>query len=213
MRTRNPMKSVIAQGSTVVKAVEEALKKAGQPAEFFVKLLENAQGGFLGFGAKKAKIALFFKQNPHHYKNDGLLSQDSYQDLFENNAINKQIEQQLKDVGAPKQQAQTSRPQHPKQQPQRQPQQQEPRPMQQRPSSKQTMTQAPKQSPQKNNISAQPKVEQKNNQQPQRPHKNFEQRKQQQRPTNQPAPVKEKTHPSKLMVRPLPPKNNDSSKS
>lgn len=206
MRTRNSMKSVIAQGSTVVKAVEEALKKAGQPAEFFVKLLEDAQGGFLGFGAKKAKIALFFKQNPSNYKNEGLLSQDSYQDLFENNSISKQIEHQLKDAGTPKQQAQQpSKPHHPKQQP---------RPMQQRPQQKQSAAQQTKQPEQKTTSSAQPKVEQKNNQQPQRSHKNFEQRRPQtQRPAHQPAQPKEKTDLSKLMVRPLPPKNNDSSKS
>ena len=203
MRTRNPMKSVIAQGSTIVKAVEEALKKAGQPAEFFVKLLEDAQGGFLGFGAKKAKIALFFKQNPQNYKHDSLLSQDSYQDLFENNAINKQIEQQLKDIGTPRRQAHVSK-QQPQKQPQRQQPQQQPRPMQQKPQQKQPTAQTKPQ--------MQSKPEQKHNQ-PQRPHKNFEQNKPQQRTTNQPAQPKEKTDPSKLMVRPLPPKNNDSSKS
>ncbi|MBP6892474.1 Jag N-terminal domain-containing protein [Candidatus Babeliales bacterium] len=202
------MKSVIAQGSTIVKAVEEALKKAGQPTEFFVKLLENAQSGFLGFGAKKAKIALFFKQNPHHYKNDGLLSQDSYQDLFENNLIHKQIEQQLKDVGAAKQQTSA-----PKTQPQKQ-QHKQSQTMQQRPQSKQPASQTSKHPQQKNNALSQPKPEQKNNQQSQRPHKNLEQRKSQEQHKNQRlAPVKEKTDPSKLMVRPLPPKNNDSSKS
>ena len=51
MHTRNSMKSVIAQGATVVKAIEEALKKADMPKEFFVKILEEAQPGFLGFGA------------------------------------------------------------------------------------------------------------------------------------------------------------------
>ena len=54
------MKSVLAQGATVVKAIEEALKKADMPQEFFVKILEEAQSGFLGFGAKKAKIASIF---------------------------------------------------------------------------------------------------------------------------------------------------------
>ncbi len=198
MRTRNPMKSVIAQGSTVVKAVEEALKKAGQPAEFFVKLLEDAQAGFLGFGAKKAKIALFFKQNPSNYKNDGLLSQDSYQDLFESKSLNKQIEDQLKHVGAPKQQPSAPKPQQPKHQ---QSQLQQPRPTQQRPQQKQIVKQTAS------------KPEQKPNQTPQRPNKNFEQRKTQQQKPNQPAPTKEKTDASKLMVRPLPSKNNDSSKS
>ena len=79
------MKSVIAQGATVAKAVEEALKKANMPQEFFIKLLEEAQSGFLGFGAKKAKIALFFKQYSYDQKkHDNLLSQESYENLFDN---------------------------------------------------------------------------------------------------------------------------------
>lgn len=102
MHTRKSMKSVIAQGATVAKAVEEALKKANMPQEFFIKLLEEAQSGFLGFGAKKAKIALFFKQYSYDQKkHDGLLSQDSYESLFDNQAISKQIEQQLKEIDLP----------------------------------------------------------------------------------------------------------------
>ncbi len=96
MSTRNQMKSVIAQGSTVVKAIEEALKKAGMPTQFFVKLLEDAQSGFLGFGAKKAKIALFFKQKAEYSKNKGILSQESYESLFNNQSLSKQIEEELK---------------------------------------------------------------------------------------------------------------------
>ena len=90
------MKSVIAQGSTVVKAIEEALKKAGMPTQFFVKLLEDAQSGFLGFGAKKAKIALFFKQKADYNKNKSFLSQESYENLFNNQTLSKQIEEELK---------------------------------------------------------------------------------------------------------------------
>ncbi|OGB86661.1 hypothetical protein A3J41_01680 [candidate division TM6 bacterium RIFCSPHIGHO2_12_FULL_38_8] len=198
------MKSVIAQGSTIAKAIEEALKKAGMPAEFFVKLLEDAQGGFLGFGAKKAKIALFFKQNHPNFKHDELLSQETYQDLFNSQAIGRQIEQQLKDVGTSKNQAPIHQPKP--QQPQKQPhsmQQQRPqqRPMQRRElstaqsnSQSRPMTQQPsKQIQPKSNPQAQPKqhVEQKNRQ-------------------NQPS---QPSSPSKLMVRPLPNKNNDSSKS
>ncbi|MBP9764940.1 Jag N-terminal domain-containing protein [Candidatus Babeliales bacterium] len=93
------MKSVIAQGTTVAKAIEEALKKADMPKEFFVKLLEDAQGGFLGFGAKKAKIALFFKPNAAPTKHDNLLDRNAYENFFNNPTIRKQIEQQLKEVG------------------------------------------------------------------------------------------------------------------
>lgn len=98
---RNLMKSVITQGATVAKAIEEALKKADMPKEFFVKVLEDAQAGFLGFGAKKAKIALFFKEDSvstkHHQ--ESMFERGSYENLFNNPSIKKQIEQQLKDLG------------------------------------------------------------------------------------------------------------------
>ncbi|MBP7854426.1 Jag N-terminal domain-containing protein [Candidatus Babeliales bacterium] len=121
------MKSVIAQGSTVSKAIEEALKKANMPAEFFIKLLEDAQGGFLGFGAKKAKIALFFKEHTSRDKKENILSQNSYENLFNSQSIKHQIEQQLKDITPPKI--------HPKQPAQNQPKQQnrqEPKPQTQK---------------------------------------------------------------------------------
>lgn len=35
------MKSVIVQGATVAKAIDEALAKAGMPQEFFIKVLEE----------------------------------------------------------------------------------------------------------------------------------------------------------------------------
>jgi len=93
------MKSVIAQGASIAKAIEEALKKADQPKEFFVKLLEDAQPGFLGFGSKKAKIALFFKEEQHMRKNESLFDRGSYENMFNNQAMKKQIEQQLKELG------------------------------------------------------------------------------------------------------------------
>src|SRR3990167_4994539 len=192
MRTKDSMKSVIAQGSTIAKAIEEALKKAGMPAEFFVKLLEDAQGGFLGFGAKKAKIALFFKQNHPNFKHDELLSQETYQDLFNSQAIGRQIEQQLKDVGTSKNQAPIHQPKP--QQPQKRPMQRRELSTAQSNSQSRPMTQQPsKQIQPKSNPQAQHKqhVEQKNRQ-------------------NQPS---QPSSPSKLMVRPLPNKNNDSSKS
>lgn len=98
---RNLMKSVITQGASVAKAIEEALKKADMPKEFFVKLLEDAQAGFLGFGAKKAKIALFFKEeavNAKHHS-ESMFERGAYENLFNNPNMKKQIEQQLKDLG------------------------------------------------------------------------------------------------------------------
>ena len=93
------MKSVIAQGSTVAKAIEEALKKAEMPQEFFIKVLEDAQAGFLGFGSKKAKIALFFQDTKQQFKQQTMFEQGAYHNLFNNPAMSKQIEQQLKDLG------------------------------------------------------------------------------------------------------------------
>lgn len=89
------MKSVIVQGASVAKAIDEALQKAGMPQEFFVKILEEAQPGFLGFGSKKAKIALFFKKEDSR-KNSSLLSLGTYKDLFENQGLQAQAEMQDK---------------------------------------------------------------------------------------------------------------------
>lgn len=94
------MKSVIAQGSSIAKAIEEALKKADMPQEFFVKVLEDAQAGFLGFGSKKAKIALFFKNDISSEKtSQGMFEKGSYAGLFNNPDLKKQLDQQLKELG------------------------------------------------------------------------------------------------------------------
>lgn len=87
------MKSVIVQGASVAKAIDEALSKAGMPKEFFVKILEEAQPGFLGFGAKKAKIALFFKKEDKKLEGS-LLSRGTYKNLFDNEAIQLQLQNQ-----------------------------------------------------------------------------------------------------------------------
>ena len=87
------MKSVIAQGATVTKAIEEAHLKAGKPQEFFIKILEDAQSGFLGFGVKKAKIALFFKKTDKRHESS-FLSLGTYKELFENEKLQAQPEEQ-----------------------------------------------------------------------------------------------------------------------
>ena len=94
------MKSVIAQGATVSKAVDEALKKAGSPKEFFIKILQEAQSGFLGFGSVKAKIALFFKKEESFYKESSMVSRGEYKKLFNNKSLQKKVEQQEKDEGS-----------------------------------------------------------------------------------------------------------------
>lgn len=82
------MKSVFVEASTVSKAIELAWKKAEKPEEFFVRILQEHSNGFLGFGAQKAKIALFFKNIP---KADSLfpvvLKQKEYSSFFENEKI------------------------------------------------------------------------------------------------------------------------------
>ena len=83
------MKSVVAQSSTLAKAVEEAWNKAGRPEEFFIKILEEPTNGFLGFRAKKAKVGLFFKSLDK--KEDALvpqvLKQKEYTSFFNNDDL------------------------------------------------------------------------------------------------------------------------------
>lgn len=82
------MKSVVVEASTVAKAIEIAWLKAEKPEEFFVRVLQEHSAGFLGFGAQKAKIVLFFK-NTH--KSDSLfpvvLKQKEYANFFDNNNL------------------------------------------------------------------------------------------------------------------------------
>lgn len=79
------MKSVVVQGSTVAKAIEAAWLKAGKPEEYFIRVLQEHSSGFLGFGAQKAKIVLFFKNTN---KSDSLiptvLKQKEYVNFFSN---------------------------------------------------------------------------------------------------------------------------------
>lgn len=54
------MKSIVQEGSTVLKAVEKALQIAGNPREFTVKVLEEPQKNFFGMTTRSAKISLLF---------------------------------------------------------------------------------------------------------------------------------------------------------
>ncbi len=82
------MKSVVVEASTVAKAVETAWLKAEKPEEFFIKVLQEHSSGFLGFGAKKAKIVFFFKNIK---KSDSLfpvvVKQKEYSNFFENSNL------------------------------------------------------------------------------------------------------------------------------
>ena len=54
------MKSIMQEGSSVIKAVEKAWEAAGKPREFSIKVFEEQQKNFLGLTTKSAKIAIFF---------------------------------------------------------------------------------------------------------------------------------------------------------
>ena len=57
------MKSVIQEGTSLVKALEEGWEKAGRPTEFSVKIFQEPEYGFLGLSSKKkAKIGIFFEE-------------------------------------------------------------------------------------------------------------------------------------------------------
>ncbi|MBP6869388.1 Jag N-terminal domain-containing protein [Candidatus Babeliales bacterium] len=79
------MKSVVVEASTVAKAIESAWAKAGKPEEFFIRILQEHQSGFLGFGSQKAKVVLFFKNSQ---KSDPLfpvvVKQKEYTSFFSN---------------------------------------------------------------------------------------------------------------------------------
>lgn len=204
------MKSVIAQGSTVAKAIEEALKKAEMPQEFFVKLLEDAQGGFLGFGAKKAKIALFFKEETQANRHqETIFERGQYESLFNNPSMRKQIDQQLKEMGLEiKPIAQQSK------KTSHQPQQQAPKPQLQPMKQRPLHTPKPQQVSQKVNQQSsmqQPVIEGERSEQQQGQQENFRRRRRQRyyRPRREQQAGEHKS--STLEVRPLnnKPKSND----
>lgn len=56
------MKSVVAEASSISKAIEKALNDAKNPQEFSVKILETPLKNFLGFTIRSAKIALMFTE-------------------------------------------------------------------------------------------------------------------------------------------------------
>jgi hypothetical protein len=58
------MKSVMQEASSLMKAIEQGWIKAGQPNEFSIKILEEAQKNFIGMTVRSAKIALFFDEKP-----------------------------------------------------------------------------------------------------------------------------------------------------
>ena len=50
------MKSIMEEASTIAKAISKSWERAGKPASFSVKVLEEPQTNFLGMTVKPAKI-------------------------------------------------------------------------------------------------------------------------------------------------------------
>ncbi len=56
------MKSIMEEASSISKAVDLAWNRAGKPAQFSVKVLEEPERNMFGLTVKSAKIALFFEE-------------------------------------------------------------------------------------------------------------------------------------------------------
>lgn len=56
------MKSIMEEGSSILKAVEKAWIRAGKPQEFSVKIFEEEQKNFFGMTKRSAKVAIFFDE-------------------------------------------------------------------------------------------------------------------------------------------------------
>src|ERR1700730_17849484 len=62
------MKSVIQEGPSLAKAIEQGWVKAGKPKEFTIKIFQEAKKNFFGFTTIPAKVGIFFKDAPHESK-------------------------------------------------------------------------------------------------------------------------------------------------
>ena len=54
------MKSVVAEASSISKAIELAWQKAGQPKEFLIKVFQEPQRNMFGLTKTSAKVGIFF---------------------------------------------------------------------------------------------------------------------------------------------------------
>lgn len=57
------MKSVIEEGSSIAKAIENGWLKAGKPKEFTVKVFQESKKNFFGFNTVVAKVGIFFYED------------------------------------------------------------------------------------------------------------------------------------------------------
>jgi len=59
------MKSIVEEASSIIKAIEKAWIRAGNPREFSVKVFEESQKSFFGLTtSKQAKVGVFFEIEP-----------------------------------------------------------------------------------------------------------------------------------------------------
>jgi len=56
------MKSLMEEASSISKAIEKGWLNAGKPAEFTIKVYEEAEKNFFGMTTKPAKIGIFFTE-------------------------------------------------------------------------------------------------------------------------------------------------------
>ncbi len=82
------MKSIIEEASSVFKAIEKGLSKAGNPKEFSVKILEEAEKNFLGFTKKPARVAIFFSDKPQQYKKTEFQQKQKSAKVITNSIVN-----------------------------------------------------------------------------------------------------------------------------
>jgi hypothetical protein len=75
------MKSVIQEGSSLAKAIEQGWIKAGKPREFTVKIFQEAKKNFFGMTVIAAKVGIFFKeaQDSKDIKSEGRPQQQQRQ--------------------------------------------------------------------------------------------------------------------------------------
>lgn len=79
------MKSIIEEAPSILKAIEKAWARAGNPREFSVKIFEDSQRNFFGMTTKQAKVGVFFEIEP-------IQSESTTNSSFENRRPAKQAQ-------------------------------------------------------------------------------------------------------------------------
>ena len=74
------MKSLLQEGSSIIRAVEAAWVKAGMPVEFLIKVLKNEEQRFLGIAWKNSVVVSISYDFAHHDKRPSHQKSDNKQD-------------------------------------------------------------------------------------------------------------------------------------